>query len=588
MKKFFGVILSLVCLSFLNVTPALATSVNDFTISDFSADYYLNKNEEGHSTLKTVEKITAIFPEYDQNHGIERLLFKEYDQHSVNLQIDSVTDENSQPVKYQISIEGRKKLIRIGDSDVYVHGTQTYIITYTQHDVTKFFSDINDDEFYWDVNGTGWSQKMTRVSATIHFGDNIKNNLTGDMSCYFGQEGSTNQCKIGFLDENTAVAEVNGLSANEGMTVAIGFTAHTFAEYEKTFIEQYTNVIIIIFDLLAFCLILVLKLSKGRNTPRKKAIVPEYLPPKEVDVLTASIIVNKSNQWMPAMLIDLAVRHKIRILEKEGKTVFGGKKMEYQLELLKTEGLTQNESAIVGALFGSDFKLGDTFLLENRVNNDLALEVGTILRNAEKQTRKDGLLVKVSTGTILIMILLSVALTVVPVVLVNLSILTTVSLLLLGLSILLSIVGFCIILSMSHVLTTKGRELKDYLDGLKMYIKIAETERLKFLQSPTGAEKAVIDTNDAKKMVKLYERALPYAVLFGQEKQWTKVLGNYYEQVDASSPSWYIGNGVFSAALLSSTISSFSQVSNHSSSSGGSSGGGISGGGGGGGGGGGW
>jgi uncharacterized membrane protein len=92
-------------------------------------------------------------------------------------------------------------------------------------------------------------------------------------------------------------------------------------------------------------------------------------------------------------------------------------------------------------------------------------------------------------------------------------------------------------------------------------------------------------------MVKLYERVLPYAILLGAEKEWSKRLGDYYQQTQAS-PDWYTGTTAFNAAVFTSTLHNFSQASSYSagssSSSGGSSGGGFSGGGGGGGGGGGW
>ncbi len=113
------------------------------------------------------------------------------------------------------------------------------------------------------------------------------------------------------------------------------------------------------------------------------------------------------------------------------------------------------------------------------------------------------------------------------------------------------------------------------------------------LQSPDGAQKAQVDGSDTKQLVKLYERVLPYAVLFGQEKQWNKQLGKYYENTN-TQPDWYSGsNGaIFNAAMFSSAMSSFATTASYSSpsssSSGGSSGGGFSGGGGGGGGGGGW
>jgi uncharacterized membrane protein YgcG len=134
--------------------------------------------------------------------------------------------------------------------------------------------------------------------------------------------------------------------------------------------------------------------------------------------------------------------------------------------------------------------------------------------------------------------------------------------------------------------------LRDHLAGLEMYMKVAEAERLKVLQSPGGADRTPIDTSDGARMVRLYERVLPYAVLFGIEKEWTKTLEIAYAD-QAAVPDWYSGaDGVFNAALLGSALSNFSHTtstafappaSTSSSSSGFSSGGGFSGGGGGGG-----
>jgi uncharacterized membrane protein YgcG len=142
-------------------------------------------------------------------------------------------------------------------------------------------------------------------------------------------------------------------------------------------------------------------------------------------------------------------------------------------------------------------------------------------------------------------------------------------------------------------LTDKGLELRRHLLGLKTYIQVAEKDRIAMLQSPEGVEKigATIDPENTKKMINLYEKVLPYAVLFGQEKQWNQQLGQYYESAGAS-PDWYSGNTAFNAAVFSSAMTSFNTATSYatatSSSSGGSSGGGSSGGGGGGGGGGGW
>ena len=134
-------------------------------------------------------------------------------------------------------------------------------------------------------------------------------------------------------------------------------------------------------------------------------------------------------------------------------------------------------------------------------------------------------------------------------------------------------------------LTAAGAETRDHLLGLKQFIEWAEADRIRMLQSPAGAERVRIDTTDAGAMLHLYEALLPYAVVFGQEREWAQQLAVLYGP--GGSPSWYSGSSGFHAASFSSGISTLSSsTASSSSTSGGSSGGGSAGGGGGGGGGG--
>jgi uncharacterized membrane protein YgcG len=163
--------------------------------------------------------------------------------------------------------------------------------------------------------------------------------------------------------------------------------------------------------------------------------------------------------------------------------------------------------------------------------------------------------------------------------------------------------GFCLVLTAAiggfslWAFSPSGRELSDYLKGLKLYIKVAEQDRIKILQSPKGAEKTPVDISDTKYLVKLYERVLPYAIIFGNEKEWANVLGKYYE-AQGANPEWYSGSNIMNLAFASTMVNSFNNAARNSigaygltggaSSVGGSGGGGFSGGGGGGGGVGGW
>jgi uncharacterized membrane protein YgcG len=149
------------------------------------------------------------------------------------------------------------------------------------------------------------------------------------------------------------------------------------------------------------------------------------------------------------------------------------------------------------------------------------------------------------------------------------------------------------------VLTDAGAEQRDYLLGVRDYLQLAEADRFRMLQSPGGAER--VDVGDKVQLVKLYEKLLPFAVLWGIEREWSKELAVYYE-AGVSSPDWYVSSSAFNSLLFAQTlgglassvtttatpipVSSSWSGSSGGSFSGGSFGGGFSGGGGGGGGGG--
>jgi len=572
-----------------------ASNTDNFTIRSFDADYYLDKDSEGRSTLKTVEKIVAVFPDYDQNHGLERALPEDYNGHSTALRIQSVTDGTGTKQPYSESISNGNLVLRIGEADTYVRGAREYVITYTQRDVSAFFKDTNDDEFYWDVNGTQWPQAMERVSARVHVAPALVPGLTNKASCYQGMTGSTRQCAIsrstddaGTLFSTAAVS----LGSYENMTVAIGFAPHTFAAYQLTMQEKIMGAVILVWvallaigSIVAIAMIIWMSVKRHQVVHRIKGrgtIVPEYLPPKEESVLVSAQVLGNTTADMTAQIIDLAVRHYLKIYQTKDKTLF--KPAEYELEIAKEPAeLRSEELELLRSLFGkSNVHIGARFAMKKLQNNyTLAQKLVASRKQLQKDVRgKYGLyeyiereakqFKKVGVVTIIVGVL-------------------TLSPLL----IIAAIVAF-IYAHTLWPLTKKGVALKEYLAGLREYISVAEEERLKMLQSPEGAEKVGVKVNgrDSQQLIKLYERVLPYAVLFGIEKEWTKQLGAYYE-AGATQPDWYSGNAAFNAVVFSSAVSNFSSQSSSyssssSSSSGGSGGGGSSGGGGGGGGGGGW
>jgi hypothetical protein len=57
--------------------------------------------------------------------------------------------------------------------------------------------------------------------------------------------------------------------------------------------------------------------------------------------------------------------------------------------------------------------------------------------------------------------------------------------------------------------------------------------------------------------VKLYEKLLPFAVLWGVETEWNKELAIYYEQ-NSASPDWFVGTNEFNASLFSGALAGLS------------------------------
>jgi uncharacterized membrane protein len=134
--------------------------------------------------------------------------------------------------------------------------------------------------------------------------------------------------------------------------------------------------------------------------------------------------------------------------------------------------------------------------------------------------------------------------------------------------------------------TLLGRKIMDKIDGFRMYLGVAENDRIYSMQEPD-------------KTPELFESFLPYALALGVENKWAEkffdVLSSIDKESTAYKPIWYsgiswstLGATGFASSLSGSLSSIISSSSTAPGSSSGSGGGGSSGGGGGGGGGGGW
>ena len=137
--------------------------------------------------------------------------------------------------------------------------------------------------------------------------------------------------------------------------------------------------------------------------------------------------------------------------------------------------------------------------------------------------------------------------------------------------------------------TPGGRMIMDRIEGFRLYLSVAEAERMNMHKAPDVTQQ-------------MFESYLPYAIGLGVEKPWSNAFAAHLARVAVDPqqsshyhPGWYSGSdwnidrlGAATSGLATAMSSSMASAMPAPQSSSGSSGGGFSGGGGGGGGGGGW
>lgn len=562
------------------VAAPASADVNDFSFASFDGQYSLSRDDEGRSLLTTVETLVAVFPEIDQNRGIRRELFESYDGHPTGLEIVSVEDGEGNARPYETESDDGSLFVTIAADD-YVHGEQTYVISYTQRDVTRFYADTDSDEFYWDVNGTGSSQSYGRVSATVLLQDELVPLLSGNVAATVGEDGSPGRPDDVVVDGLSF--EALDVAPHETLSFAIGFEAGTFSARPDGFFDAPWPGISLLATIGAVLTTVwagIVRRTTLRDAPGRGIIVPEYLPPKNVPLLLSALISATTAKTTPAQIIALAVAGRLRVVELPGK------KEKYRLQYLSSEGADPYDLEFLHALFGKVLEPGEYRDL-GKADTKAASRISKLSTKVAKDSIRDGYRRSGSSRWVGMVLVVSLVTTAAAVLFALVSLGDSYGgawpLALIGVA--MASVVTCCGLIFRTPLEAKGVELRDYLAGLKVYIELAEADRLRYLQSPQGALRTPVASDDPAQIVKLNERLLPYAMLFGLEKQWVKELGRYYDEL-GTQPEWYSGTAPFNALVFASALSAVttSTSSAYTASSGGSTGG-ISAGGGGGGGG---
>ncbi len=536
-----------------------------------------------------------------EHHGIYRDI---YPFSSQNRKMDiagvTVTDETGAPHQFTLSKGDRNTRIKIGDPNRTFAGQKVYVISYRATRAVGQFDDL--DEIYWNVTGNEWGMPIYQARATVSLpaGATIKQS-----ACYYGPKGSTNKCQM--------VSEEGGINFNapaplnpgDGLTVAVGFpkglvTPYTAADDAKSALATYWSWIIsALLPLLTLIGSLWYWYRKGRDPKGTGVIIPQYDVLDNLTPMEVGGIVNEKvdTNALSAQIIYLATKGYLQIRQIEGKIAGFIKTTDYELVKLKDYSDLPNafdQTLLQGLFTPLPLRLG---IVKDAAAKDQVVKLSELRNVFYKDAARvvnavlDSLLVKGyyknlgrmkgGPGRVYFLMFMSLWVSGFFGIILG-SVLLRENPLPMVVGIFVSIVIYGIVSHFNPAKTDNGVAVKEYLLGLKMYLQIAEKDRLQFHNAP-------------EKKPEVFETLLPFAMVLGVAPIWAKE----FEGIYTVPPSWYSGplgssGAPFSTVAFSNSMMSFNSFaastlsSSPKSSGSGSSGGGFSGGGGGGGGGGSW
>lgn len=533
---------------------------------------------EPDASLQVTEEIAYDFGD-EQRRGIYRDVPVRYSRrgapdHSITLELLSVTDGGGLPQPAQVSRQGSHRRIRIGDPDRTVTGLQHYRIRYRARLAMLHFE--AHDEVYWNVTGNGWQVPIEAASAHVALAETPRAVL--DVACFTGVLGaSRSACTARREPDGAHFATLGRLAPGEGLTVVVALpTGHvTPPGALERFLARVAPWLSAWLLLPLATLLGVHSYWKraGRDPAEGAAIPTRYEPPEGLEPAEVGTLVDERADLddVTATILQLAVRGHLRIRETASTKFLFFERKDYELvKLANPETLKKHQRLLLSALFD-----GRDRVLVSSLRNEFYEELPAIRKALYGQLSGPGGFFAappdqvrtrygIAGGAIAVIGVFAIG---------ALAPVAGVALILSGL----------MILAYSRVMprrTRRGRRAYEEILGLREFLERVDRDRLERL----GA-----DTRER------FEALLPYAIVLGVADAWADAFAEIYTE----PPSWYHGyhpNGPFRPNVFVSdvgrSLETIGQTLSSQPSSGGSSsgfgGGGFSGGGFGGGGGGSW
>lgn len=534
-------------------------------------------------------RVTETIQVQAEGNQIVRGIFRDFptdyrdqygNRYRVGFDVLSVTRDGVREPRQQERLSNGYRLYIGNANEVLPVGIYQYQIVYETTRQIGFFED--HDELYWNVTGNGWVFNIEVASATVSLPEAVDSAELG-ISGYTGPFGSTGQFyRASVRDGGAEITTAVTLFPGEGLTLVFEFPKGVVAEptdaqrFQFFVDDNFAALMGSVFLVVCLIILYIFWWLVGKD-PAPGNIFPRYSPPENYSPASARFVHNRNydDRVFVSALVNLAVKGHLQIVN-HGET--------YELKKLESdEKLAAGESALFDQLFyGCEF-----VILDNEYSEALHA-ARTVHMNSLRKDYED---VYFSTNEWALAP--SAALMVVSFIwLIATQDFTPLA----WVPYVLNIILHAAFTVLMQAPSTKGRWLMDRLEGLKLYMEVAEKDLLDRKPKPEM---------DAS----LFERLLPFAIAMGVEEAWSQkfksVLGsigsaatNVNGDAGIYHPVWYLGDMNFDdlgsfASEVSGGISDVVSASatppgSESGSVGGGYSGGFSGGGGGGGGGGGW
>lgn len=584
-----SIVLVAILLSFYPMPEVTATArasgneIGVWEIRSFKSEIRTTEKDE----IEVKETIDAYF--FVERRGIFRSIPYKYDdgKGNIKLSVQSVTDENGKPHPYSTATYGDFLEIKIGDADIYISGEQTYVISYTASNVIDYYDTA--EELFWNATGNQWPVPINSATAIVTAPPTLQENQISDIQtyCYTGAYGSkATDCTIEQDGFDTIFTSNNPFSIQEGMSIVVEYPKGTIRE--STFLEKYGSLMLVnvgvCFPFFAFPIAFLVWRRHGKDPKGRGTIVPEFDAPEGMSPAEVGVLVdnNADHRDITATVIDLAIRGYIKIEELPKGAV---SKQDYKFHLVNESfaELREYEVLIMNGIFGGSPTKGDAVQLTS-LENKFYTTMNSASENLYEKVVSDGYYTRKPRSMIGGMAMVGGVIIGVAVFAASILIGIGAYLTMCGL-----IVSGLILAAFSPLMsqrTDKGAMALEHIKGLKMYLEIAEEDRLKTMQGPDSDY--VTNRKAPVRDVKLFEKLLPYAMVLKVESAWAAKFKDIYKEL----PDWY-SSGSFNTINTIYLVNSLSAASSTMNSSfasqpRSSGGGGFSGGGGGGGGGGSW